>query len=76
MNFKKYLQLISGLILSVIGLILCVSYVTEAYISRIGEPDQSLLFWYLPILFGGIISLAIGLVLSFISVNRLKRKQK
>ena len=36
-------------------------YVYEAIIVRVGEPDQSLLFWYLPILFLGILGMVIGL---------------
>lgn len=43
-------------------------YVWGAIISRIGEPDQSLLFWYLPVLFlglgacgGGVFLLSSGL---------------
>jgi len=39
---------------AVLGLTFILMYVWGAVISRIGEPDQSLLFWYLPILFLGI----------------------
>jgi hypothetical protein len=51
-----------------LGVTLIVMYVWAAVISRIGEPDQSLLFWYLPIMFlgmaaagGGIWLLVFGL---------------
>ena len=35
-------------------------YLWEGVISRIGEPDQSLVFWYLPILFLGIMGIRLG----------------
>ena len=37
-------------------------YVQTAVIARWGDPDQSLLFWYLPILFIGLAGLALGVV--------------
>ena len=39
---------------ALLGTIFVLMYVWGAFISRLGEPDQSLLFWYLPILFLGI----------------------
>ena len=56
-----YSSLAFGFIISVVGVIFIVGYVMEAIIGRTGEPDQSLLFWYLPILFMGIIGLKYGL---------------
>ena len=50
-----------GSLIALIGISLAVMYVLEAIIARIGEADQSLLFWYLPILFIGIIGIFIGL---------------
>ena len=55
--------MITGVIVAVLGVLLVSSYVWEAFISRIGEADQSLLFWYLPILFLGIILTGGGLAL-------------
>jgi cytochrome oxidase assembly protein ShyY1 len=49
-------------------------YVLEAIVARIGEADQSLLFWYLPILFIGLIVLAIGLGLGIWGARRLRKK--
>jgi len=37
------------------GLLLVAVYISEAVVSRWGEADQSLLFWYLPFLFAGLI---------------------
>lgn len=45
------------------GMALILMYVREAVISRIGEPDQSPLFWYLPILFPGIAAAGGGISL-------------
>ncbi len=40
-------------------------YVSEAILHRMGEPDQSLLFWYLPVLFLGfvLVGLSVGLLM-------------
>ena len=58
-----WLGLLGGLLLSVTGAGFVTLYVTEGIIARAGEPDQSLLFWYLPILFMGIVVLVFGLAL-------------
>ena len=72
-KYKKYLGLIAGLLLCVTGIIFCVEYVFEAYISRIGDPDQSLLFWYIPLLIIGIFAFSAGMVLTNNTINRLKK---
>ena len=51
-------------------------YIYEAIISRIGEPDQSLIFWYLPILFIGITSLIAGTILFISSYKKIKNDNK
>lgn len=56
-----WLGLLGGLLLSFTGAGFIMLYVTEGIIARIGEADQSLLFWYLPILFIGIVALLFGL---------------
>jgi hypothetical protein len=76
MNSKKLLScgaLAFGILSFIIGVIFVVTYVSQAVIARLGEPDQSLLFWYLPILFIGIIGVFLGLgagVLGFIGWRR------
>ena len=76
MNLKKLLScgaLAFGILSFIIGVIFVVTYVSQAVIARLGEPDQSLLFWYLPILFIGIIGVFLGLgagVLGFIGWRR------
>ena len=65
--------LISGTVLTIIGILLTVGYIMEAYIARIGEPDQSLLFWYLPLLLVGLIAFITGLSTGIWSFIRLKK---
>jgi choline-glycine betaine transporter len=78
MNKSKlsYGALISGSVITLIGIILCIAYVSEAIVARIGEPDQSLLFWYLPILFMGLFGMGIGIVLIFWGKNSFKKTKK
>ncbi|NNE05010.1 MAG: hypothetical protein HKO64_02915 [Xanthomonadales bacterium] len=63
-----------GALLILAGIGLCAMYVVEAVIRRLGEADQSLLFWYLPILFIGLFSLMGGIGLLTWAMLR-KRKQ-
>ena len=65
------MALISGIVLIIIGAVLITGYIIEAYVERIGEPDQSLLFWYLPLLIVGLIAFGIGLSTSIWGFNRL-----
>ena len=80
MNSKKtwpYVAIISGIILIIIGAALITGYITETYLARRGDPDQSLLFWYLPILFIGFITFAAGLtagIWGFIRLRKIKHK--
>lgn len=68
----SYSILIAGSLSVIMGLAFAAMYVYGAIIARWGEADQSLLFWHLPILFIGIFSIAVGLVLSFWGINRLR----
>lgn len=51
-----------GIPTTLVGLYFALGYFWWAIIERIGEPDQSLIFWYLPILFIGIGLTAAGAV--------------
>ncbi len=62
-----------GVAATLVGLVLTGAYVLEAVIERRGEPDQSLLFWYLPILLIGMVSVVTGLVSSIWGFVRLRR---
>lgn len=55
-----------------LGMGLILMYVWDAVISRIGEPDQSLLFWYLPILFLGIAAGGGGISLLVFGLKAMK----
>ena len=56
----SYVVLAVGGLLMISGMALIVTYILEAVIARIGEPDQSLLFWYLPFLLFGVIATLAG----------------
>lgn len=76
MNSKKTwpsIALISGIVISIMGAVLIIGYIMEAYVARRGDPDQSLLFWYLPLLFIGFIAFVTGLSASVWGFSRLKK---
>jgi len=62
-----------GVAATLVGLVLAGAYILEAVIERRGEPDQSLLFWYLPILFIGMVSIIAGLAASVWGIVRPRR---
>ena len=71
------MALIAGIVLTIIGTLLIAGYLMEAYIARIGEPDQSLLFWYLPLLFVGFITFVTGIstgIWGFIRLRKIKQQ--
>ena len=55
------------------GVLLVAGYVQEAVIARIGEPDQSPLFWYLPFLLMGLFVFTLGASLAVWGVRRFRR---
>ena len=57
--------LILGGVMTGLGAAFVVMYVLEAVFARWGEPDQSLLFWYLPLLFLGLIAMTVGAGIGF-----------
>jgi hypothetical protein len=59
--------------LLIVGGLFVAAYILEAIVKRVGEPDQSLLFWYLPFLFLGLIGVIIGAVSSVWGIIRLKK---
>lgn len=56
------LALLFGSAATLTGLWLIGLYFSEAVFKRLGEPDQSLVFWYIPILCIGIVSIVTGVV--------------
>ena len=76
MNSKKLLPcgaLVVGGLVALIGLGLAVTYVLEAIVARLGDPDQSLLFWYLPILFMGLTGIIVGIGIGLWGSVRLRQ---
>jgi len=69
-KWLAYLFVFLGGFIAVLGVVFIFMYVWEAIISRSGEPDQSLLFWYLPVLFLGLISSVCGLKLLLYGIER------
>ena len=67
-----YLLLFLGIIFFVTGLLFVFLYFKDAVILRIGEPDQSLIFWYLPILFIGIGGILASIKIWIVGYNSLK----
>jgi hypothetical protein len=65
--------LLLGGVAAIVGTGLVAAYFLEAVLARLGEPDQSLLFWYLPILFSGLGGLVIGLSAAAWGIRRLRR---
>ena len=79
MNTKKILSwgaLAAGSLITLTGIGFAIMYVLEAILKRWGEGDQSLLFWYLPILFIGLIGIIIGLGLGLWGASRLKKSRE
>lgn len=56
----SYVAIVLGAIAFVTGLVFTGMYVVEGVIATRGQADQSLLFWYLPILFLGLAGMGLG----------------
>jgi len=53
----------AGAVIGAAGTAFVFMYVWHAVVARIGEPGQSLVFWYLPVLFFGLVGCGAGLAL-------------
>lgn len=69
------LAIFYGILINIIGVLFIAGYILEAIVKRAGDPDQSLLFWYLPMLFIGFFGLIIGIVSTGWGINHLKKKK-
>jgi len=65
--------IICGTICSLFGLSLVSMYVYSAVIDRLGEPDQSLLFWLIPFLLIGLAASIAGIVMITVGVASIRR---
>jgi len=75
-NLRKtiaFTALFFGVLTTLTGFVFAGMYIFEAVIARMGEADQSLLFWYLPILFIGIFGVAVGLGIIAWGISQLKK---
>lgn len=70
------LALTFGSSAALIGVGLTGSYVWWAVIARWGEPDQSLLFWYLPFLLFGLGGVVYGSTASAWALRRIWSKDR
>ncbi len=60
---RAKIAVVVGASLLLSGVALVVLYVWEAVVTPWGDPDQSLLFWYSPLLMLGVGGASLGLVL-------------
>jgi len=65
--------IILGGLIGFAGIAFVVIYIMEAIVKRIGEPDQSLLFWYLPVLFIGIVGMLFGFGSATMGILNLRK---
>ena len=56
------------------GLYFTGMYVWGAVISRVGEADQSLVFWYLPLLFIGLMAILVGALILWHGIRESRNK--
>jgi hypothetical protein len=75
-NLFGYVLILCGVLLEIVGMLLAVMYVWEAVIERIGDADQSLLFWYLPLLMFGLIEVIGGWAMVRAGRARLKNQKR
>ena len=75
-NLWPCLGITAGIVLILCGAGFVAMYVLEAVVARIGEPDQSLLFWYLPILFMGLIAMGTGVGAIVLAMVRLREEKR
>lgn len=75
MKAKRILScsaLVFGALLTLAGMTSAAIYMFGAVLARLGEPDQSLLFWYLPFLFLGVLGILVGLGIGLLGAVNLR----
>ena len=73
---KYRLVLLFGLASGLTGLLLIALYVMKAIIERAGEPDQSLLVWYFPLVLLGFAALKLGAAFNIWGIVSLRKKRE
>lgn len=69
----RALGVVLSVVLMIIGAGFIAMYVWEGVISPLGDPDQSLLFWYLPVLFIGFFCFSGGVTLLLVTYRKGKQ---
>jgi len=67
-----YLVIVFGAAFVVTGIAFAAMYLLEAVVATAGEPDRSVIFWYLPVLFAGLIGIGAGFGMFVWGIRRLK----
>jgi len=67
------LAVVFSILLITIGLGFIYMYFWDGVVSRLGDPDQSLAFWYLPILFIGFFCFSGGVTLLVVAYKKRRR---
>jgi len=65
--------LVVGSLAGILGVVLIISYVSEAVVASAGEADKSLLYWYLPFFLFGFIFLVSGISAVIWGVGNLRK---
>ncbi len=74
---NKYLSaIIFGVIAFLTGLMFIILFIINAIVERIGEADQSLLFWYLPVLIIGIVASNTRCRVFYMGIYKSAKKRK
>ena len=63
-----------GASLLVVGVVAMKWYTWDVVVGLAGEPDRSMLFWGLPILFVGILAVTVGLVLIVVAIRGIRSR--
>lgn len=66
------IAVVIGVLLFVPGIFFSALYISEAVLKKWGDADQSLVFWYLPLLFTGLGAILSGVLLSVWGCKRLR----
>jgi len=66
-------SLVFGVAAAAAGVALVVGYFAEAVVARVGQPDQSLLFWYAPFLLVGVAAFLGGCTAAYFGFRAVRR---
>jgi len=70
------IAVIAGILTFILGVCFSAMYIFEGIIKTRGDADQSLVFWYLPLLFMGLGGISSGALLSFWGRKKLRTRKE